>query len=219
MNHHHLAVFDKFKTKDELTGKAKRQRQIIKILYIENHSQNTKVEIAKKIIGNKNEVWRNTYSGIYEDIEKVFLPHNIIREKGRIPVKRGPQSLQKNGTATYELTKNGLLLLYCINEGKIKLDFTKFVVDHKLGETLNRISEINSILCFLILKKYVIICFKKKLKLLPLTHQNFNKVYKTDLKHILELIESILSINTNKQKEILEFLKQIRLNIKIYSVL
>ncbi|MGI9567877.1 MAG: hypothetical protein ACR2LL_12825 [Nitrosopumilus sp.] len=179
-------------------------------MYYENNSQNTKVEIAKRIWGKKNKGWRNTYSGVYEDIEKVFLPYNIIREKGRIPLKRGPQALQKNGTAIYELTKNGLLLLYCINEGKVKLDFTEFALDPKLGETLNRISEINSALCFLILKKYLVTCFKKKLKMLPLTHQNLNEVYKTDLKLSLELIESILSTGINEQKDILKFLRQIK---------
>ena len=207
---HHLAIFDKFKTKDELTGKAKRQRQIIQILYLGDNSQNTKVEIARKIIDKKNKMWRNTYSGVYEDIEKVFLPHNIIREKGRVPVRRGPRLLQESGTAFYELTKNGLLLLYCINEGKVKLDFTKFVSDHKLGEIFNRISEINPTLCFLILKKYVVICYKKKLKMLPLTSQNLNKVYKTNLEFNLEVIESVLSSNADEQRVMLEFLRQIK---------
>mgnify|MGYP001811770446 CR=1 FL=1 len=207
---HHLAIFDKFKTKDELTGKAKRQRQIIQILYFENITHNTKVEITKKIISKKNKLWRNTYSGVYEDIESVFLPLNIIREKGRIPLKRGPRLLQESGTAFYELTKNGMLLLYCINRGKVKLDFTKFASDHKLGELFNRMSDINSTLCFLILEKYVVTCYIKKRNILPLIRQNLNEVYKANLELTLELIESILSTNTNERRVMLEFLSQIK---------
>ena len=207
---HHLAIFDKFKTKDELTGKAKRQRQIIQILYFENITHNTKVEITKKIISKKNKLWRNTYSGVYEDIESVFLPLNIIREKGRIPLKRGPRLLQKNGTAFYELTEKGMLLLYCISGGKVKIDFTKFTSDIKLGEILNRMSDINSTLCFLILEKYIITCFLKKIEILPLICENLGEVYKTKLELTLEAIESILSTNTNDRREILEFLSQMK---------
>ena len=205
---HQLAIFDKFKTKDELTGRAKRQRSIIQILYHGNLNQNTKVEIAKYINEN-NKQWRNTYSAVYEDIENIFLPHKIIREKGRVPLKRGPKELQKKGTAIYELTKSGMLLLYCINEGKTKIDFREFTSDNKLGEEFNRISEINPSLWQLILEKYLSLCNRNNLKMVPITYQKLNEI-SGDKELNLEVIESSLLINTDKRIEMLNFISKIK---------
>ena len=201
-----IAIFDTYKTNDQLTGKAKRQRRIIQILGSNFH---TKVEIAKKIASEEEKSWKNMYSGIYEDIEDIFLPHEIISEKGRVPLKRGPQLLQKKGTPLYGLTKNGSLLLYCVEKGKTKTDFTKFTDDYNFGSTLNSLADINPMLCFLLVKEYVARSCGKKSKLVPITHENFCNMPKSSIKCNLDLVESILSCDKMEQEKLLNFLQTI----------
>ena len=204
-----LAIFDTFKIKDELTGKAKRQRKIIQILRTGSPTKYTKVKIAKKITNEKNQSWRNTYSGVYDDIENTLIPLGIIVEKGKVPLKRGPKSLQKEGTAFYELTKTGILLLYCIEEGKIELDFTEFTSDDKLGGDLNALSSINPTLCFLLLERYAQIYCKKGMKIIPITPQSLSVLHETNITYNLRLIESILSCNKEDQETLLAFLERL----------
>lgn len=207
---HNIAIFDTFKTKDQLTGKAKRQRKIIKIINdVAYSSQRTKVEISKKISAEYKQSWKNTYSGVYEDIENALLPHGIIEKEGQIPLKRGPRSLQKEGTSFYKLTKTGVLLLYCIEEGKMDLDFTEFTSELKLGEELNQISKISPILCYLLLEKLVSTYCKKGLEIMPLTLEKLGEIYGSTLDCDLEFIMSILSCDKQDQKIMLDFLANI----------
>lgn len=204
-----LAIFDTFKVKDELTGKAKRQRKIIQILGVGSLNKYTKVKIAKKITNEKNQYWRNTYSGVYDDIENTLIPLGIIVEKGKIPLKRGPKSLQKEGTAFYELTKTGILLLYCIKKGKMELNFTEFTSDDKLGKDLNALSSVSPTLCFLLLERYAHLYCKKRMKMVPITLENLSVLHETNITYNLRLIESILSCSKEEQGMLLAFLDRL----------
>ena len=205
-----LAIFDTFKVKDELTGKAKRQQKIIQILGgVGGLNKYTKVKIAKKITNEKNQSWRNTYSGVYDDIENTLIPLGIVVEKGKVPLKRGPKSLQKEGTAFYELTKAGILLLYCIEKGKMELNFTEFTSDDKLGEDLNALYRINPTLCFLLLERYACLYCKKRMNIVPITLENLSVVHEMDMTYNLKLIESILSCSKEEQGTLLAFLERL----------
>jgi len=195
---------------NQLTGKAKRQRKVIKIIGTTKiPEQRTKVEISKKIGIENKQSWKNSYSGVYDDIEKILLPQKIIEEEGRIPLKRGPRLLQNEGTGFYKLTKTGTLLLFCIEGIKMKIDFTKFTDNQDLGEKLNSLYEINPSLCFLLLEKYVSTCCMKREDIVPITLESISKITKLTLNCNMDFIKSMLSYNKDNQRKILTILTHI----------
>lgn len=204
------SLFETFKLTNQLTGKAKRQRKIIKIIGTANiPNQRTKVEISRKISIENKQSWKNSYSGVYNDIEKILLPQKIIEEEGRIPLKRGPRLLQKEGTGYYKLTKIGTLLLFCIEDNKVKIDFTDFTDQQDLGEELNLLYTINPVLCFLLLEKYTsTMCINGK-DIMPITLENISKIDEFPLKCNLQFIKSILTHNKDNQRKILQILAHI----------
>ena len=153
--------------------------------------------------------WKNSYSGVYNDIEKILLPQKIIEEEGRIRLKRGPRLLQKEGTGYYKLTKTGTLLLFCIEDNKMKIDFTDFTDQQDLGEKLNLLYAINPVLCFLLLGKYIsTMCISGK-DITPITLENISKIDEFSLKCNLKFIKSILSDSRDNQRKILQILSYI----------
>ncbi len=70
-----LAIFNTFRTKNQLTGEAKRQRSIIMHLTSDNPpAEKTRTAISKKIASKSGIAWKNIYSGIFRDIDEVLLP-------------------------------------------------------------------------------------------------------------------------------------------------
>ena len=205
-----ISIFDTFKLTNQLTGKAKRQRKIIKIIGTTNiPEQRTKVEISRKISIENKQSWKNSYSGVYDDIEKILLPQKIIEEEGRIPLKRGPRLLQNEGTGYYKLTKLGTLLLFCINDDKMKIDFIDFTDQQDLGEKLNLLNSIDPVLCFLVLEKYTSIRCMNEEDIIPITLENISKISEFPLNYNLRFIKSILSHSKDNQREIIRIISHI----------
>ena len=115
---HNIAIFDTFKTrKDRFTGEAKRQRGIIAHLAIEESPEfRTRTSIAHVIAKKHGILWQNIYSGIFRDLDEALIPSGVIREGGRLPLRRGPRALQLEGVPFYELTETGLLVASSIEE-------------------------------------------------------------------------------------------------------
>ena len=113
-----IAIFDTFKTrKDKFTGEAKRQRGIIVHLALEKSAElRTRTSIAHAIAKNNGILWQNIYSGIFRDLDEVLIPSGVVREGGRLPLRRGPKALQLEGVPFYELTKTGILVASSIEE-------------------------------------------------------------------------------------------------------
>jgi len=113
-----IAIFNTFKTrKDKFTGEAKRQRGILIHLATEKSPElRTRTSIAHAIAKNNGIFWQNIYSGIFKDLDEVLIPSNIVKEEGRLPLKRGPRALQLEGVPFYELTDTGLLVASSIEE-------------------------------------------------------------------------------------------------------
>jgi hypothetical protein len=120
----HIAIFDTFKTHHtKSTREAKRQRGIIAHIAIEKDPKGkTRTSIAH-ILAKKYEVtWQNIYSAIFKDLDEVLLPAQVVKEGGRLPIKRGPKALQVEGIPYYELTNIGLIIASTIEEtGDIRL--------------------------------------------------------------------------------------------------
>src|SRR5215210_4580413 len=113
-----IAIFDTFKTrKNKFTGEAKRQRGIITHLATEqNPDLRTRTSIAHAIAKQHGILWQNIYSGIFRDLDEVLIPAGVVREGGRLPLRRGPKALQLEGVPFYELTDTGILVASSIEE-------------------------------------------------------------------------------------------------------
>ncbi len=114
----HIAIFDTFKTKkNKFTGEAKRQRGIIIHLALEKNPElRTRTSIAHAIAKNNGILWQNIYSGIFKDLDEVLIPSGVVKEGGRLPLRRGPKALQLEGVPFYELTESGILVASSIEE-------------------------------------------------------------------------------------------------------
>jgi hypothetical protein len=113
-----IAIFDTFKTrKNKFTGEAKRQRGIIAHLATEQSPElRTRTSIAHAIARQHGILWQNIYSGIFRDLDEVLIPADVVREGGRLPLRRGPKALQLEGVPFYELTDTGILVASSIEE-------------------------------------------------------------------------------------------------------
>ena len=113
-----IAIFDTFKTKrNKFTGEAKRQRGIIAHLATEQSPDlRTRTSIAHAIAKQHGILWQNIYSGIFRDLDEVLIPAGVVKEGGRLPLRRGPKALQLEGVPFYELTETGMLVSSSIEE-------------------------------------------------------------------------------------------------------
>ena len=113
-----IAIFDTFKTRNnKFTGEAKRQRGIMAHLATEQSPDlRTRTSIAHAIAKQHGILWQNIYSGIFRDLDEVLIPAGVVREGGRLPLRRGPKALQLEGVPFYELTEAGKLVASSIEE-------------------------------------------------------------------------------------------------------
>ncbi|MDQ3971815.1 MAG: hypothetical protein M3219_00085 [Thermoproteota archaeon] len=147
---HNIAIFDTFKTrKDRFTGEARRQRGIIAHLASEESPEfRTRTSIAHVIAKKHGILWQNIYSGIFRDLDEALIPAGVIREGGRLPLRRGPRALQLEGVPFYELTETGLLVASSIEEiGKERVK----ILERYLGSLLAKNSTETAIITGLLL--------------------------------------------------------------------
>jgi hypothetical protein len=113
-----IAIFDTFKTRNnKSTGEARRQRGIIAHLATEQSPElRTRTSIAHIIADRHGILWQNIYSGIFRDLDEVLIPSGVVKEGGRLPLRRGPKALQMEGVPFYELSEAGLLVASSIEE-------------------------------------------------------------------------------------------------------
>ena len=115
---HNIAIFNTFKTRrNKFTGEAKRQRGILTHLATEQSPElRTRTSIAHFIAKKHGILWQNIYSGIFRDLDEVLIPSGVVKEGGRLPLRRGPRALQLEGVPFYELTEAGLVVASTIEE-------------------------------------------------------------------------------------------------------
>ena len=56
---------------------------------------------------------------------KLLIPSGVVKEGGRLPLRRGPRALQLEGVPFYELTEAGLVVASSIEEVGNRLETTE----------------------------------------------------------------------------------------------
>ena len=213
-----LAIFDTFKTKNqELTGEAKRQREIITILGSNvNPAERTRTGISQKIAKKQGITWKNIYSGIFRDLDEILLPMGIAEENGRLPLKRGPKALQEKGIPYYHLTKKGVLVKLSINgvenmSSEFKKIFAESEPNEKKFETiLSKFMTNSPTFTYSIFQKYVkAFCEDKIKELLPFDLSKLQDIPDENLIIQKEIILAFGKLSSKEKKEAIVFLEKI----------
>jgi len=213
-----LSIFDTFKTKDNsLTGEAKRQRSIIRILSSKpNPAERTRTGISQDIAKDQGIIWKNIYSGIFRDLDEILLPMGIAEEDGRLPLKRGPKALQEIGIPFYHLTRKGILIALSIKEIEnkeklLKEFFSKSDPKEKEFEKiLTSLSQTSPNFTYSIFQKYVKgFCDNKIQELLPFDLSKLQSIPDESLVIQKEILEAFLKLSKQDKDEAIKFLNEI----------
>jgi hypothetical protein len=213
---HNIAIFDTFKTrKDRFTGEAKRQRGIIAHLAIEESPEfRTRTSIAHVIAKKHGILWQNIYSGIFRDLDEALIPAGVIREGGRLPLRRGPRALQLEGVPFYELTETGLLVASSIEEiGKERFKILERYLGSLLAKNITETAIITGLLlliktaprfAFKIVNEYIYAYSSGLIdKITPLDIEKLRIIISEQVGIEKELIEAYIRME-NDQREVLE---------------
>ena len=213
-----LSIFETFKTKqDELTGEANRQRSIIAHLSTStNSAAKTRTAISRRIAEDHGVIWKNIYSGIFRDLDEVLLPLGIVKEGGRLPLKRGPKALQEKGVPFYELTVEGLLIALSLNEISEKENIlhqflSKAKIEEKeFQESLQKLAKIIPKFTYYLFEKYSkAYCDGKIEKLLPFSLANLKKISDESIIIQREFLEAFGNFSNKDKEKTLNFLRKI----------
>jgi hypothetical protein len=213
-----LSIFDSFKTKDNsLTGEAKRQRSIIRILASNaNPAERTRTGISRIIAKGQGTVWKNIYSGIFRDLDEILLPMGIAEENGRLPLKRGPKALQELGIPFYHLTRKGVLIAISIGEIEnkeklLKEFFSKSSsTEREFEKIIISLSNISPNFTYSIFQKYVkAFCDDKIKELLPFDLSKLQNISDESLTIQKEILEAFLKLSKQEKEDAIKFLNKI----------
>jgi hypothetical protein len=216
----HIAIFDTFKTKkNKFTGEAKRQRGIITHLILEKNPElRTRTSIAHAIAKNNGILWQNIYSGIFKDLDEVLIPSGVVKEGGRLPLRRGPKALQLEGVPFYELTETGILVASSIEElGNFRMKVLESYFDTMyINASGNDVMKKSILLLLKTIPSFVIKIISAYVyaytigeidTITPITIENFRSVLKEQISIEREFIESYDVLSQNQKMLLKDFFK------------
>ena len=213
-----LAIFETFKTKsDELTGEASRQRSIIAHLATAtNSAARTRTGISQRIAEEHGIVWKNIYSGIFRDLDEILIPLGLVRESGRLPLKRGPKALQEKGVPFYELSLEGMLIALSLNEIVGREEILKeFLAKAKIEEKefqdiLQKLAIVLPRFTYSLFEKYSrAFCEGKLEKLLPFSISKLKKISDHSLLIYKEFLDAFSDLSKTEREKARKFLDSI----------
>jgi hypothetical protein len=224
----HIAIFDTFKTyHSKSTREAKRQRGIIAHIAIEKDPKfKTRTSIAHMLAKKYEVAWQNIYSAIFKDLDEVLLPAQVVKEGGRLPIKRGPKALQIEGIPYYELTNIGLIIASTIEETgdtRIRMKLLESFIwnsnvnlpeengnNHIINEGILLLSRYAPSFILKIINEYILAYIRGEIE--KLDRIDGEKLKKIVSKHIVierELVEACMVLSNDKRDLIRNFIKTI----------
>jgi hypothetical protein len=217
-----IAIFDTFKTrKNKFTGEAKRQRGIIAHLATEQSPElRTRTSIAHTIAKKHGILWQNIYSGIFRDLDEVLIPSGVVKEGGRLPLRRGPKALQLEGVPFYELTETGVLVSSSIEEigdKRMKM-LERYIASISCGEQSDNIMREGILLLIRVAPSFAskiiseyIYAYSTGLidNIIPLNSKKLQLVISKQIVMERELIEAIIGLQPNQKELVRSFFKVI----------
>jgi hypothetical protein len=224
----HIAIFDTFKTHQaKSTRESKRQRGIIAHIALEKDpSGKTRTSIAHILAKKYGIAWQNIYSAIFKDLDEVLIPAKVVKEGGRLPIKRGPKALQIEGIPYYELTNTGLIIASTIEETgdiRYRMKLLELYISNSSLQNRNQATN-NSIIndgilllsryapsfILKIINEYIIAYNRGEIERLDtLDLENFKKVISKQITIEKELVEACMVLSNDKKEVLRNFIDKI----------
>ncbi len=207
-----LSIFDTFKTKtSQLTGEAVRQRSIISILASNSSpTENTRTAIAQTIAKRNRIPWKNIYSGIFRDFDEILIPLELVREEGRLPLKRGPRALQEKGVPYYGLTEKGRIVALSFDSGRRDAILGQFLSSNKDDARIRALAELSRFsprFVFSIFENYVRgYCNSTIKSLTPFSSDKIRQTQRDVLAAYKELLEGVSKMDRAGGRAFSDFL-------------
>jgi hypothetical protein len=219
----HIAIFDTFKTyHSKSTREAKRQRGIIAHIAIEKDPKcKTRTSIAHMLAKKYEVAWQNIYSAIFKDLDEVLLPAQVVKEGGRLPIKRGPKALQIEGIPYYELTNIGLIIASTIEETgdiRVRMKLLESYIwnsnvnvqeeNHIINEGILLLSRYAPSFILKIMNEYIIAYIHGEVeKLDNIDGEKLKKIVSNKIAIERELVEACMVLSNDKRNLIRNFIK------------
>jgi len=181
-------------------------------------TRKTRTAIAHKLAEQNGTTWQNIYSGIFRDLDEILLPLELVKEAGRLPIKRGPKALQEQGVPYYQLTDSGLLVAASVSETdkeriRIMNNFLEKDSNTKEKDLKNALIILLVVapnFVSLLLRRYVESYGKGKIdKLVPFNTEYIKKAFDDTLHIQRELLEGFSSLSNHDKEPIMNFLKKV----------
>ena len=181
-----------------------------------NSAAKTRTAISQRIAEEHGVIWKNIYSGIFRDLDEVLIPLGIVKEGGRLPLKRGPKALQEKGVPFYELTAEGLLIALSLNEISEKetilqefLSKAK-IQEKEIQESFQKLAKIVPRFTFYLFERYSrAYCNGNIEKLLPFTLSSLKKISDESIIIQREVLEAFENFSKKDKERTLNFLRKI----------
>jgi hypothetical protein len=216
-----IAIFDTFKTRrNKFTGEARRQRGIIAHLAMEQSPElRTRTSIAHFIAKKHGILWQNIYSGIFRDLDEVLIPSGVVKEGGRLPLRRGPRALQLEGVPFYELTEAGLIVASSIEELDDRMKLLKSYIssrhsdnrdENMMFEGLLLLIDIAPLFVSKIINEYIYAYTTGLIQnITPIDMKKFQNVISNKISVERELFEAFVNCRPEQRDVIMNFFKVI----------
>lgn len=217
-----IAIFDTFKTRrNKFTGEAKRQRGIIAHLATEQSPDlRTRTSIAHAIAKQHGILWQNIYSGIFRDLDEVLIPAGVVREGGRLPLRRGPKALQLEGVPFYGLTDTGMLVASSLEElGDKKMEILKSYISslpasdpasRALRDGILFLMQVAPAFVSKILNDYIYSYSMGSIdSIAPLDAKKLRSVISQNIAVEKELVEAVISMRDSQREIVSTFFKNL----------
>ncbi len=205
-----LSIFETLKTRSgQLSTRARRQRAIMCVLaQHSNPNERTRIAIAKRIAGPTESKWQTAYPGVFKDIKDIMLPTGVIKEEGRLPMRRGPKALQSQGNPYYGLTVKGTMVALAISEMPGRSGMLNTFLESELSEagTLIAIAESSPELVYISIQQHVENWCRGEA---DLDSSRLEKLPKDSLLvACCGLLESFMNMSRERQEAMVEFLSR-----------
>ena len=180
----------------------------------------TRTAIAHAIAEKHGIVWQNIYSGIFRDLDEVLVPLFVVKEGGRLPLRRGPRALQQEGVPYYELTEAGLLVASTVEElgdGRKKLveryldTFSASEPNQKLlKEGILILLKFAPTFVFKIIHEYITSYIQGRVTdMVPIDVEKMQSMVAKVIGVEKELVEAFASMSNNDKDMVYRFVKKI----------
>ena len=145
-------------------------------------------------------------------MDEILIPLDIVKEAGRLPLKRGPKALQEKGIPYYQLTPKGLLVALSIEESNNKNSILNNflskseIKEKEFANVVMTLAKISPKFTYYMFEIYVrAFCDGKIKNLLPFSVLEFQKISQNAFAVQNEVLNGFMALPKTRKTDVLNF--------------